>query len=157
MGRNAAMQILVNRKKARMMDAYQTEKFKEAEKLHISRENFKLNASYVKERQEEKSARYTGLTNPKMYDGKKMMAFHESSYGDDSVTYLMQEYMGNVKMRKERDDDLDAEKRRRAEWVRQEQGRDPGLHAYFEEEMRIRREGIIKRLTKERPIRRVAR
>ena len=102
-------------------------------------------------------SRFTsGLTNPKMYDGKKMMAFHESSYGDDSVTHLMHEYMDNVKMRKERDDDIDKDKRDRAEWVRREQGKDPGLHSYFEEEMRIRREGIIKRLTKERPIRRVA-
>ena len=85
-----------------------------------------------------------------MYDGKKMRAFHESSYGDDSVTQLMHEYMDNVKMRKERDDDLAAKKHDRAEWVRLEQSKDPGKHLYFEEEMRLRREGIIKRLTKER-------
>lgn len=113
-------------------------------------------AAYTKERQEEKSARYTGLTNPKMFDGKKMRAFHESSYGDDSVTQLMHEYMDNVTMRKERDDDLAAKKRERAEWVRVEQSKDPGKHLYYEEEMRQRREGIIKRLTNERPIRRAA-
>ena len=64
LGRRLALKILVNFKKERMMDTYQTEKFKEAEKLLISRENFKLRTSYVKERQEEKSARYTGKLRP---------------------------------------------------------------------------------------------
>lgn len=44
---------------------------------------------YAKERAEERSARLTGLVNPGACGGKKMAAFHASSYGSDAVTQLM--------------------------------------------------------------------
>ncbi|GMI46500.1 hypothetical protein TrCOL_g10357 [Triparma columacea] len=155
LGRKRAALIRRGLKNDKLMDQYQTERFEKAEKLLIERENFKMKAHYTKERQEERSARFTGLTNPKMFDGKKMKAYFESSYGETNAKDTMDEFMENVFERKARDADLALEKHDRAESVRVMQSKDPLLHKYFDDEMRERREGIIKKLTKERPIRRV--
>jgi len=155
LGRKKAALIRRGQLNDKLMDQYQTERFEKAEKLLIRRENFKMNAHYTKERQEERSARFTGLTNPKMYDGKKMKAYFESSYGETDAKDVMDEFMENTLSRKERDDDLAKEKHDRAESVQTMQAKDPAIIQYFAEEMRVRREGIIKRLTKERPIRSV--
>ena len=40
-------------------------------------------------RQEELTARLMGHSNPKLANGFKMKAFHESPYGDDVVSELM--------------------------------------------------------------------
>ena len=155
-GRKKKHFTVVQKLKARLLDEYQTERFKKGEKVAIKGASEKLRAYYTKERQEERSARMTGLVNPKLSDGKKMKAFHESSYGYDSVQQLMDDFMEDVTARKERDDALEAEKRQRAEWVMIEQNKGLGQKHYFEDEMVARREGIVKRLTKERPIRNVA-
>jgi hypothetical protein len=155
LGRKRAALVRRGLKNDKLMDQYQTERFIQAEKLLVDRENFKMKAHYTKERQEERSARFTGLTNPKMHDGKKMKAYFESSYGEMDAKDTMDEFMENVFERKARDADLAQEKHDRAESVRIMQSKDPLLHKYFEDEMRERREGIIKKLTKERPIRRV--
>ena len=155
-GRYLAGTILNTNLKDKILDEYQTERFNKQEARNMKEANDKLKVHYTKERQEERSARFTGLVNPKLADGKKMKAFHESMFGDDSVQILMDDFMSDVKARKEREDQLEEEKKVRAEWVRVEQLKDPGLKLYFEEEMRERREGIIKTLTKERPLRNVA-
>ena len=156
LGRRKASEFRVHLVKVNLMDEYQTERFRKAEKHLIARENFKMRAHYTKERQEERSARFTGLTNPKLHDGMKMKAYFESSYGETDAKDTMDEFMENVLMRKERDDAAELAKKERAEGVRVKQESHLGLRLYFEDEMRERREGIIKRLTKERPIRRVA-
>jgi len=153
LGRRRAHTTRVGNLGDKLLDKYQTERFEKAEKLSSDRQNFKMKAYYQKERQEEKSARFTGLSNPKLHDGKKMTAFRESSYGYDSVQVLMDDFMEDAIAKKERDDDIGHEKHERAEWVRQEQEKDAGLQQYFEEEMRERREGIIAKLTVSRPIR----
>ncbi len=45
-------------------------------------------------RQEELTARLTGHSNPKLAGGSKMKAFHESPYGDDVVSGLMNHQVG---------------------------------------------------------------
>ena len=152
LGRKRAHAARAGSINARLLDQYQTERFEKAEKLEKDRQNFKMKVHYTKERQEEKTARFTGLSNPKLHGGLKMKAFAESSYGSDSVQVLMDDFMEDVTARKERDDGLEAEKRLRGEYVRKEQEKDPGLRKYFDEEMRQRREGIIEKLTSSRPI-----
>jgi hypothetical protein len=155
LGRRRAHKFRVNKLNDNLLDQYQTERYNKAEKLESDRQNFKMKAYYKKERQEERSARFTGLSNPKLHEGKKMLAFRESSYGYDSVQVLMDDFMEDVTARKQRDDELALEKSQRAEWVRVEQSKDVGLEKYFDEEMRQRREGIIKKLTKSQSLRNV--
>jgi len=155
LGRERCRQLRLEYFKNNLMDEYQTLQFQKEEKRLIGRQNDKLKAYYSKERKEERSARFTGLTNPKLHNGKKMKAFHESSYGFQDVQVLMDEFMEDVVARKERDDDLEQEKKDKAEWIRQEQLKDKGRYAYFEDQVKARRIDIIKRLTKERPVRSV--
>jgi len=155
LGRKRCQVLRLSLFKDNLLDKYQTEAFLKEEKLQIDRQNEKLQAHYRKERQEERSARFTGLTNPKLHNGKKMAAFHESSYGYDDVQIMMDDYMEDVVSRKNRDDEIENQKKEKGEWIRQEQLKDKGRHAYFEDQVKARRIDIIKRLTKERPVRSV--
>jgi hypothetical protein len=156
-GRKVAMVLKAKRKDASLIDSYQRERFKAQAAEASSKEANLLKIHYIKERQEEKTARYTGLVNPKNdIKGRKMKAFEDSSYGTSHVTTMLTNYMENVTESIDRDKEERDIATKRAQWVRAEQRKHPGAKLYFEDEMVARREGIIERLRKERPLRNVA-
>ena len=55
----------------------------------------------------------------------------------DVAKDFMDDFVEDVLAKQEREEDTDTEKRERAEWVRMEQAKDPGLESYYKEEMRL--------------------
>ena len=67
-----------------------------------------------------------------------MRAFHESAYGDDSVTELMKKVTGDVREIMAREARLEEERQERSQYVKDMQDRGRPMEIYFEEEMRQR-------------------
>ncbi|CAM9237414.1 unnamed protein product [Discosporangium mesarthrocarpum] len=111
----------------------------------------RLREAYIAERQQEFTARLMGYTEPKLYGGKKMTAFHESPYGDDSVTTLMNEQQVQALYRKQVTERREeARRKERGEWVRLRQLEDPQLARYFHEEVTARNQHVISKLGADR-------
>eukprot|EP00903_Cladosiphon_okamuranus_P009418 g8982.t1 len=110
----------------------------------------RLRQAYITERQEELTARLMGHCNPKLAGGLRMKAFHESPYGDDVVSELMNHQVWEVMRRKKRLEEKDLNRKKRAEWVRLKQLEDPQLAMYFREEMKARNVYVINKLRSDR-------
>ena len=125
-------------------------KFKN-ERSHQVAMNKRLGHMYAEERSEERAARFCGLVHPSAAGGRKMIAFQNSSYGNDRAALGAAQVIKSLGDRLIKVEEKEKWLAKRRDWLKRQCVNSLPLYAYHADEIRARNTTLIDGLTKSKP------
>lgn len=143
-------QVATRRLKLSQAAVDRTYKTAQARRLEDERQSVfasALRAAYVKERRDERTARYCGLVRPSAAGGNKMKAFSESAYGSTDVVDAANRLAACLAGRAQADEAEAAADRARGAELKARCARDPAFAVYHRAELKKRATKLMLALT----------
>ena len=106
----------------------------------------RLHYMYVQERAEEKAARFCGLVHPSAANGRKMVAFKASSYGNNNTVFGSRQIITSLANKSYAQTKQEDEFNIRGGWLREKCAHSRALQAYHADEIRFRNTSLIESL-----------
>ncbi|KAJ1459956.1 hypothetical protein M885DRAFT_459267 [Pelagophyceae sp. CCMP2097] len=117
----------------------------------LKRRQRRLAQLYLKERAEERTARYCGIVHAGAADGNKMLAFRTSAYGDEIPMDAAKQLTFAVSQHERAAADAEARLEKRGEWLKRRCANDSHFTLYHRDEMQARSRQLISHFSKGGP------